>query len=268
MSDPVRGLFEWVGDRALRIFGTVGAINHFFWRSCYWAFVAPFRVRTLHRRQLFRMMEAVGYRSLGIVALVAFLVGIILVYNTGDVLERYGAIDRIAELVAVTLSRELGPLMTAIVIISRVGAAFSGGLGSMNQDDEIDWLQASAIPPMGYLVAPRLIALAIMMPCLTILALEIGIVGGGLVAGTQFHVPLPQFFTSAHDALQMRDLISGQLKSLVFALIIVAVSCYYGFTAEGGPEGVSRNTMVAAVVSLVMVIFADALVSAVFANYF
>lgn len=268
MNGTARGMLVWVGDLTLRIFGTVGAIHYFFWQACYWALLAPFTRRTLHRRQIFRLMEAVGYRSVGIVALVAFLVGIILVYNTGDVLQEYGALDKIPQLVAVTLSRELGPLMTAIVIISRVGAAFSGGLGSMNQDDEIQWLRTAAIPPIGYLVAPRLLALAIMMPCLTVLALEIGILGGGIVAGTQFHMELVGFLRAAHDSLEVRDLISGEVKSLVFALIIVSVSCYFGFTAEGGPEGVSRNTMVAAVVSLVTVIFSDALVSAIFANYF
>ena len=256
-----------VGDTALRTFATVGQMNRLFWSTCYWAFVGPFRERTLYGRTLFRLMEAVGYRSLGIVALVAFLVGVILVFNTGDILRRYGALDRLPELVAVTLSRELGPLMTAIVIIARVGASFTAGLGNMKDREEILALQTMAINPVGFLVAPRFIALLIMLPCLTVLALELGIIGGAIVAGSQFRMGVNLFYTAAHDALELRDLISGVLKSVIFALIVVTVSCYFAFTVRGGSEGVSRNTMVSVVTSLVLVIFSDAMVSALFVNY-
>lgn len=263
----MRPLLIWVGDIALRGFGSVGAMNHLFCQTLYWVFIGPFRERTMYRRQIFRLMEATGYRSLGIVGLVALLVGVILVYNTGDILQRYGAIDRLAELVAVTISRELGPLMTAIVIIARVGASFTAGLGNMKDREEILALQTMGINPIGYLVAPRFIALLIMMPCLTVLALELGILGGGIVASSKFMIPTANFYERAHDALQMRDLVSGLFKSLVFGLIVVTVSCYFAFTVRGGSEGVARNTMVSVVTSLVLVIFADALVSAVFSNY-
>jgi phospholipid/cholesterol/gamma-HCH transport system permease protein len=213
-------------------------------------------------------MEAVGYRSLAIVALVAFLVGVILVFNTGDVLNRYGALDRIPTLVSITISRELGPLMTAIVIIARVGASFTAGLGNMKDREEILALQTMGINPIGYLVAPRFIALTVMLPCLTVLALVFGITGGAIVAGTQFQMDFQEFVRKALDALEMRDLVSGLIKSVVFALIAVTVSCYMAFTVRGGSEGVARNTMVSVVTSLVLTVFADALVSAVFANYF
>lgn len=264
----VRGFLESVGGLTLRAFGTVGAMNHLFWQTCYWVFIAPFRERTMHGRQVFRLMEAVGYRSLGIVGLVAFLVGMILVFNTGDVLKRYGALDRMAELVAVTISRELGPLMTAIVIIARVGASFTAGLGNMQDREEILALQTMGINPVGYLVAPRFIALIVMMPCLTVLSVVLGILGGGVVAASQYQFLVEEFFRKSLDALELRDLISGVVKSLVFGLIVVTVSCHMAFTVRGGSQGVARNTMVSVVTSLVLVIFADALVSAVFANYF
>jgi len=263
-----RSFLVWVGDRALRGFSAVGRMNHLFWQIVYWVFIGPFRERTLYRRQVFRLMEAVGYRSVGIVGLVAFLVGVILVFNTGDVLKRYGALDRMAELVAITISRELGPLMTAIVIIARVGASFTAGLGNMQDREEILALKTMGINPIGYLVAPRMIALVVMMPCLTVMALELGVIGGAIVAQSQFQVPMQIFYEQSHDALQVRDLVAGIIKSLVFGLIVVTVSCYFAFTVRGGSEGVARNTMVSVVTSLVFVIFSDALVSAVFANYF
>jgi phospholipid/cholesterol/gamma-HCH transport system permease protein len=267
MIGSTRRWLTGVGASALDAFGAVGAMNALFWQTCYWVFVGPFRERTLYRRQIFRLMEAVGYRSLGIIGLVSVLVGVILVLNTGDVLKRYGALDRIAQLVAVTISRELGPLMTAIVIIARVGASFTAGLGNMKDREEILALQTMGINPVGYLVAPRMIALTAMMPCLTVLALELGVLGGAFMAQTQFHVPLGVFLERSHDALEMRDLVSGMVKSVVFALIVVTVSCYFAFTVRGGSQGVARNTMMSVVTSLVTVVFADAVVSAIFANF-
>src|SRR5581483_6527144 len=155
--------------RSLRsFFENAGGMAQLLIDTLYWTFLAPFRRKTEHRRLTFPLMEAIGNKSFGIVALVAFLIGVILVIQTGYSLERYGQVRQVSGLVAVTVTRELGPLMTAIVLVARVGAAFTAGLGTMQISDEVLALRTMSINPVGYLVAPRLIAILIMLPCLTI----------------------------------------------------------------------------------------------------
>lgn len=230
-------------------------------RTLYWAFVAPFREKTEHRRHVFPLMEAIGNKSFGIVALVAFLIGIILVLQTGYLLQKYGQIRQVSGLVAVSMARELGPLMTAIVLVGRVGAAFTAGLGTMTISEEVLALRIMSINPIGYLVAPRFIAVLLMLPCLTIFAYVVGIAGGCLM-GLSYDLDPWAYISDSIDFLSVQDLLSGVVKSVLFAVVICVVSCYMAFTVVGGPEGVARNTMVSVVTSLVLVIVVDGAVTA------
>ena len=236
-------------------------------QTLYWTFIAPFREKTEHRRHTFPLMEAIGNKSFGIVALVAFLIGVILVIQTGYILERYGQVRQVSGLVAVTMTRELGPLMTAIVLVARVGAAFTAGLGTMQISDEVLALRTMSINPVGYLVAPRLIAILIMLPCLTVFANIVGM-AGGCAMGLTFGLDPRAYIDDSINFLQLQDLISGIAKSVLFAVVICIVSCYMAFKVEGGPEGLARNTMVSVVTQLVMLIMVDgfmaALIQAVF----
>lgn len=230
-------------------------------QTLYWAFLAPFRRKTEHRRQTFPLMEAIGNKSFGIVALVAFLIGVILVIQTGYILERYGQIRQVAGLVAVTVTRELGPLMTAIVLVARVGAAFTAGLGTMQISDEVLALRTMSINPVGYLVAPRLIAILIMLPCLTVFANVVGM-AGGCAMGLTFGLDPWAYIDSSIRFLQLQDLLSGVAKSALFAVVICIVSCHMAFKVEGGPEGLARNTMISVVTQLVLLIMVDGFVAA------
>jgi len=242
-------------------FVNAGGMVHLLRDTIYWTFVAPFRKKTEHRRLTFPLMEAIGNKSFGIVALVAFLIGVILVIQTGYILERYGQVRQVSGLVAVTMTRELGPLMTAIVLVARVGAAFTAGLGTMQISDEVLALRTMSINPVGYLVAPRLIAILIMTPCLTIFANVVGI-AGGCAMGLTFGLDPYVYIDDSISFLQLEDLISGVAKSVLFAVVICIVSCHMAFKVEGGPEGLARNTMLSVVTQLVLLIVVDGVMAA------
>ena len=248
--------------RSLRsFFENAGGMTQLLLKTLFWTFIAPFRRKTEHRRLTFPLMEAIGNKSFGIVALVAFLIGVILVIQTGYILERYGQVRQVSGLVAVTMTRELGPLMTAIVIVARVGAAFTAGLGTMQISDEVLALRTMSINPVGYLVAPRLIAILVMLPCLTIFANVVGM-AGGCVMGLTFGIDPYAYIDDSIKFLQLQDLISGVAKSVLFAVVICIVSCHMAFKVEGGPEGLARNTMVSVVTQLVLLIMVDGFVAA------
>jgi phospholipid/cholesterol/gamma-HCH transport system permease protein len=244
-----------------RFFENVGGMWALLVKTLYWTFVAPFREKTEHRRHTFPLMEAIGNKSFGIVALVAFLIGVILVIQTGYILERYGQVRQVAGLVAVTMTRELGPLMTAIVLVARVGAAFTAGLGTMQISDEVLALRTMSIEPVGYLVAPRMIAILVMLPCLTIFANVVGM-AGGCAMGLTFGLDPWAYIDDSISFLQLQDLFSGVAKSVLFAAVICIVSCYMAFKVEGGPEGLARNTMLSVVTQLVLLIMVDGFVAA------
>jgi phospholipid/cholesterol/gamma-HCH transport system permease protein len=248
--------------RSLRsFFENAGGMVQLLLDTMFWTFVAPFRRKTEHRRLTFPLMEAIGNKSFGIVALVAFLIGVILVIQTGYILERYGQVRQVSGLVAVTMTRELGPLMTAIVLVARVGAAFTAGLGTMQISDEVLALRTMSINPVGYLVAPRLIAILIMTPCLTIFANVVGI-AGGCAMGLTFGLDPYVYIDDSISFLQLEDLISGVAKSVLFAVVICIVSCHMAFKVEGGPEGLARNTMLSVVTQLVLLIVVDGVMAA------
>ena len=246
-------------------FSHAGGMWILFRRTLYWVFIGPFRERTEYRRHVFPLMEAIGNKSFGIVALVAFLIGVILVLQTGYNLEKYGQVRQVSGLVAVSFTRELGPLMTAIVLVARVGAAFTAGLGTMQISEEVLALRIMSINPVGYLVAPRFIAILVMLPCLTIFANVLGMAGGCLM-GTTYDLDPWAYINDSIGFLTVSDLVSGVGKSFLFAVVICIVSCHMAFRVEGGPEGLARNTMVSVVTSLVLVIIVDGLYTAMQRN--
>ncbi|MEZ6196974.1 MAG: ABC transporter permease [Planctomycetota bacterium] len=211
-------------------------------------------------------MHQIGVKSLFIVCLVIILVGAILVLQTADQFEKFGAKSFVARMICIAIIRELGPLMTAIVLSGRVGAAFTAGLGSMVINEEVLALKTMGINPVGYLVAPRFIAICIMLPCLTAYAYLLGNVGGYLVGTSMYNIPPSEYLNGVYKSLKSVEIIAGLVKSMIFGAIICMVACYNALTVRGGPEGVGRNTMISVVNSLVAIIIADALFTAALAK--
>ncbi len=256
-----------LGPKAVSLLGVVGQVFDLLIKTCFWSFVAPFTRRTRLRQPLFEMMTNVGVRSAPIVSLVAVLVGAILVLQTGETIQQFGQIEEVPGLVALSMTRALGPLMTAIVLISRVGASYTAVLGSMNINDEITALETMSINPVGYLIAPRFLSMLVMTPCLVVFAYLLGMVGGAVVAYPVYGITPTRYLDKTLFYLTMPDLISGVIKSFVFAILIAITSCHYGLTARGGPTGLGRNIMVSVVTCLVVIVFADAILTAFLNNH-
>ena len=235
--------------------------------ALWYALVGPFLGKTRMRKQLFPMMSNVGVTSLPIVALVSFLIGAILVLQTGAVLKRYGSLNEVPGVVALSITKELGPLMTAIVLTARVGASFTAVLASMKINDEIMALETMAVHPVGYLVAPRFLAMLLMVPCLTVFSYLIGMAGGWFVAHSMFDLSTELYVQKTVDFLSMSELVQGLCKAVIFGTLISVVCCYFGFITEGGPVGLGRNTMIAVVTTLVLIIGADALATGFIEGY-
>ncbi len=159
-------------------------------------------------------------------------------------------------------------MMTAIIMTARVGASYTAVLASMKINDEIMALETMAINPVGYLVAPRFLSMLIMVPCLTVMSYLLGMIGGAVVAYQAFDISAATYMSGTVETLTMVDILAGLLKAGVFSVLISMICCYYGFITEGGPIGLGRNTMVAVVTSLVIVIIADTLLTALTINYF
>ena len=222
----------------------------------YYAAVSLFR-KPRYLMESVSQMDIIGVGSLPIIILTGFFTGGVLTLQTFPTLEQYGGQSRAGELVATTLLRELGPVLSALMVSGRIGSAISAELGSMQVSQQIDAMRALGTDPYRKLVAPRLIALILMLPLLTVAADVFGIFGGGIVANSLFGHDYNQFLTSVRNGITVEDIIGGVIKPIIFGLIIGSVSCYKGLSTKGGTVGVGRSTTNAVVLSSIVVIIAD-----------
>ncbi len=254
----------WLGRRALRARDDLGAAGRLLMAVAARLAAAPFAAKGFRWPTVFRQMVRIGVESLPIVSLIAGSVGMIVALQAAMQLRRVGATIYVADLVGVSLTRELGPLMTAIVIAGRSGSAIAAELGTMQVSEEVDALTAMGLDPVEFLALPRILAMAIMLPCLTLLADVVGMAGGVVVASASLGISVGAYVEQTLNALLLKDLFSGLVKSWVFAGIIAGVACYQGFRVEGGAEGVGRRTTASVVASIFLIIAADLVFTAVF----
>lgn len=255
----MRALMKRLGVKSLDFFIYIGGVFHLLVSTMFQTFVPPFR-----RKEFFSQMYKVGVLSLPIVFLVAFFTGMVLALQSAYQLTKMNAQIYISGLVALSMVRELGPVLTALVIAGRVGASITAELGTMKVTEQIDALETLAANPVKYLVVPRFLALCIMLPILTIYADFLGIIGGYLIGVHKLLIGPTIYLQMTYDSLVFKDLFTGLFKSLIFAVIICIVSCYEGFRAEGGAEGVGKATTLSVVTSFILIIAADCLFTAVF----
>jgi phospholipid/cholesterol/gamma-HCH transport system permease protein len=204
-----------------------------------------------------RQMDAIGFGSASIVLLTGFFTGAVLCVQTYPSMKDFGAQNQTGQLVALALLRELGPVITALMVAGRVGSSIAAELGSMVVSEQIDALRALGVDPLRKLVAPRLVALLTMLPMLTLISNAAGIVGGGAVATTLYGQPMETFIASVLRGIQVEDVAAGLVKPFVFALIIGTVSCRQGMKTSGGTVGVGSATTRSVVHSSILVIVAD-----------
>jgi phospholipid/cholesterol/gamma-HCH transport system permease protein len=215
-------------------------------------------------RDLPPTLERTGADAVPIVTLINFLVGLVMAFQSSGQLKQYGANIFLADLIGISMTRELGPLLTAIVVCGRSGAAFAAELGSMKVNEEIDALRTMGFGSMRYLVLPRVLSLMIAMPLLTLIADVIGILGGLVVGMTSLDLTATSFATQLQKAVSLSDVFSGVAKSVVFGLAIGLISCQQGLATSGGAEGVGRRTTAAVVSTLFMLVVLDAIFTVFF----
>jgi phospholipid/cholesterol/gamma-HCH transport system permease protein len=213
-------------------------------------------------RILYEQLLKIGIDSFPLVFLTSLFTGMVIALQSAYQMQKLSAEIYIASLVALSVVRELGPVITGLVIAGRVGASISAELGTMNVTEQIDALEAMATDPVEYLVVPRFLALIIMLPLLTVYADIIGMFGGFLIGVTKLGIGVTQYVRLTIEALSMRDIYSGFTKPFVFAAIIALISCQEGFLTKGGAEGVGRSTTRTVVATFILIIIADCLVTA------
>lgn len=230
----------------------------------YWSCLAPWQGKGVKWDRVNEQIVKIGLDGVPIVVFLSFLIGAVLALNAASQLRQFGAAIYIANLVGVSVTREMGPLLTAIIVAGRSGAAITAELGTMVVSEEIDALRTMALSPGRFLLLPRIVALLCAVPCLTVLANLAGIVGGYWIGVVILGLGSRNYLQQTAQALLINDLVTGMVKSVVFALLIGLVSCYRGFYVHGGAEGVGVNTTASVVTSIVLCILADAVFTTIF----
>jgi len=259
--DAVLGV---IGHRTLIFFGRVSDVTQLSLNAIYWLFIAPISGKGLRWKSSIEQMVLIGVNSIPIISILSLLVGMILALQGAYVLRDFGAALYVADLVGVTMTRELAPLIVAIILAGRSGSAFAAEIGTMKVSEEVDALITIGLNPTKFLVIPKLLAIIIMQPCLTLIS-DVVSMGGGMLTGVALlDLEWLRYVNQTRDALLLQDIITGLIKALVFAVIIAIVGCYEGFQVEGGAEGVGIHTTASVVKSIFFVIVADLVVTAFF----
>ena len=226
------------------------------------AFLTRDAVRAFVRRPppwstIVDQLEHVGWQSLSIVNLTALSMGMVLALQLGNFLERFGAKMFVSRIVGVSLVREMAPILTALMLGGRVGAGFTAELGTMAVTEQIDAVRALGASPVRVLVVPRLLAVLIMLPILTIIADFVGILGGLFISTTELRVSSDFYWNSLLYGMMLQDLFSGLGKSVFFAYFIGIIACYNGLRVTGGADGVGRATTATVVAASITILVAD-----------
>jgi len=222
------------------------------------------RAKRMRWRVLLHNLQVDGLNALPIVGLLSFLMGIVIAYQGAEQLKTFGANIFIVDLVGIALLREIAPLLTAILVAGRSGSAYAAQIGTMTVTEELDALRSLGISPMSLLVIPRVMALIIALPLLTVFADAIGVFGGMLIALNQLGVTFTEFLNRFEYAIVLRHYLIGIGKTPVFAVIIALVGCYQGFQVSGGVDSVGRHTTISVVQAIFLVIVTDAFFSILF----
>ncbi|HMK66611.1 MAG TPA: ABC transporter permease [Thermodesulfobacteriota bacterium] len=245
----INRLFFLLGSRALSFVSELGKILLLFIRSVVWTFIPPFRLRNF-----IKQMEFVGVNSLFVVVLTGMFTGMVLALQSYYGFKTFGGESLMGGIVALSLTRELGPVLTALMVNARAGSAIAAELGTMRVTEQIDALEVMAINSVQFLVVPRIWAGVLMVPLLTAINIFIGIIGGYLVGVVLLGINSGVYITKMTNMVVTSDLVQGMVKSVFFGLVLTLVGCYKGYNTSGGAEGVGRATTEAVVVSSVTIL--------------
>jgi phospholipid/cholesterol/gamma-HCH transport system permease protein len=252
MMAAVRGLAEDLGKRALMFIGEVGAMSVLAGQTFYHAATPPYNLRIL-----IAQMDHIAVRSVSIISVAGLFVGLVLALQTAYGLARFGAKGTVGLIVGLSMVRELGPVVTAILVGGRVGSGFTAELGSMKVTEQIDAMRALGVNYIKRLVVPRVVLTMVALPILTIIASTLGVFGGMVIAQYEFNVDYHQYYNSLTGYIRVADMVSGLGKTVVFGLLIAVIGCHNGLTTRGGTEGLGRATTGTVVTAALSVFISD-----------
>jgi phospholipid/cholesterol/gamma-HCH transport system permease protein len=230
----------------------------------YWALIAPLTGRLFSVSEVFHQIVRIGVRATPMVALTSFSIGLTLAMQSAQELKQLGAHEFVPDLVAVSLLRELGPVLTAVIVIGRSGSAVTAELGTMKVSEEIEALRVMAINPVRFLIVPRFLSMLLMLPVLTIFGDCVGIFGGWTVSHWALDMNTANVIYRSVQASDVWDLYTGLIKSFVFAWLVITIACHTGMRVEGGAEGVGHATTTSVVASILIMLMANAVLTTAF----
>lgn len=253
-----------IGKAIISLWQHIWQVCALFVETLRWIVTGPFKKKFVKRHFIINQMVFAGVESLIIAFFVALFTGIVIAMQTAHQLAQLGGAIYVSGLVAVSISRELGPVLTALVVAGRVGSAMTAELGTMKVSEQIEALETIALNPVRFLVVPRFLALVIMLPCLTIIADFAGIIGGFIVGVFNMQINPALYIDFTFKFLTTKDVMTGLLKSLVFAIAISMIACYKGLNTKGGAEGVGKATTQSVVISFILIILFDCILTGIF----
>jgi phospholipid/cholesterol/gamma-HCH transport system permease protein len=230
----------------------------------YWTLLAPLRGQYFKVGEVFHQMVLIGVRALPMASLTSFSIGLTLAMQAAGQLKKMGASAFVPDLVMLSLLRELGPLLTAVIVIGRSGSAVTAELGTMRVSEEIEALEVMAINPIRFLIVPRFLAMLVMLPVLTVFGNYVGMVGGWAICHYALDYNTSAYIYRAVTHAHVWDLYTGIIKSFVFAWLVITIACHMGLRVEGGAEGVGQATTGSVVWSLLVMLIANAMLTALF----
>lgn len=243
------GMFSFLGENAIALLRSL---------------LQPRRIRW---RPVLHNLQTAGFEALPITGLLSFLMGIVIAYQGAEQLQRFGANIYVANLVGLSMVRELSPMLTAIIVAGRSGSAYAAQIGTMKVTEEIDALRTIGVGRLELLVLPKMLALVVALPLLTVYTDVMGVLGGMVMARAQLDVSFSAYLGQLDDAISLSSYLIGIGKAPVFAVIIALVGCYQGFQVGGSADSVGRQTTISVVQSIFLVIVTDALFSIVFSRF-
>ena len=251
------GLFDFIGIRILRFLEESGRVMILFLKTVHFILRPPYDVRNL-----LKQIEYVGVKSIPVVLITGGFTGMVLALQSYTGFKRFNAEAFVGTVVALSMTRELGPVLSGLMVSGRVGSAMAAELGTMQVTEQIDALYTLAINPIKYLVVPRFLASLIVMPILTAFADVLGILGGYLISVLLLGSNPTIYLRRTYDYLDLEDIYFGLLKACIFGMIIATIGCYQGINARGGAEGVGKATTNAVVISSLLILVANYFVTA------
>jgi len=255
---------EVMGRTVIRLGQSATGVLSLFSDTVWWLVVGPTRGKLLSRKNVFEQLVFAGVQSLVIVFFISLFTGIVIAMQSAYQLRELGATIYVAPMVSISFARELGPVFTALIVAGRVGSAIAAELGTMKVSEQIEALETIALNPIRFLVVPRFLALLVMLPCLTIISDIVGILGGLIVGIFSLKLNFYRYISFSFEFMLWKDVYTGLIKSVVFATIISMISCYIGLNTRGGAEGVGKSTTMTVVVSFILIVVFDCILTGLF----